>query len=367
MKEQQDIDLSEMNKKYEFLTSLLKHHNADFLLIEGQENYSWLTSGRGFIGLASTQLCGSILVSYQGLALIANNIELDRLRVEQKADHPLFSYYSFPWYESDGKDKILQHLTQGKHILSEKEVSAELQAKRTTLSKNDITRYEEICITTAIEVEEACKNLYQGMSEYELAGILSQRFWKHNLEPITLLIGFDHRALTYRHPVPAGALLDNYALVAVCTRRDGLIANATRLVSIKSDHILTTRQKISSAAESLLISQTVPGADLFDVFSNLQDLYTNLGVKDEWQKHHQGGITGFVARELKASPDTHHIVRRGEVYGWNPSVKGTKSENTIIVEENQSRVLTHTGNYPYIEHVIDNKSYLSEDILVLNQ
>lgn len=357
----------EIYQKHEDLVCLLRKKDADFLLIEAQENYSWLTGGRSFIGLASTQACCSILVGFQGFSLIANNIELKRLIVEQKGDHPLFSYHSFPWYEAQGKEHILQNIIQNKRVLRESEVGSELQMLRTILSSEEIAQYEDICMTTAQELEDACKHVSQGMSEYELAGELAKRFWSKDLEPITLLIGFDERALTFKHPVPAGAILQNYALVAVCTRRDGLIANATRLVSLKRDELLIKRQKISTAIESLLFSQTKPGSDLADIFENACRFYAELGVEGEWGKHHQGGLSGFVAREVKASPGVHHIVRTGEVYGWNPSVLGTKSENTIVVGKKGSRVLTHTGAYPYVTQVINAQDYLSEDILVLRE
>lgn len=358
---------NEIYKKHELLASLLKKKEAEFLLVEAQENYSWITSGRGFIGLASTQACCSVLVDMHGFSLIANNIELSRLKAEQGVDHPLFRYYSFPWYENQGKENILKNLVKDKRMITEREVTSELYVARTTLSDDEIARYEEICMTTALELEAACRDISKGMSEYELCGVLSNRFWKKNLEPITLLIGFDERAYRYRHPVPAGALLENYALIAVCTRRDGLIASATRLVTLNRDDRLMDYQKISTAIESFLISQTNPGSDLADIFARLQAKYAELGVEEEWQKHHQGGLTGFVARELKAEPGKKHIVRLGEVYGWNPSVLGTKSENTILVEDDGARVLTHTGYYPYIEHIVNNNKYLSEDILILNE
>jgi hypothetical protein len=352
-------------QKHEYLVSVLEKHSADYLLLESQESYAWLTGGRGFIGLASSKACCAILLGTHGITLIANNIELERLKTEQVSEHPLFQYASFPWYEPQGKERVIQNIVTTKSVIFEQEVSNDLYKARTVLDDDEIARYEDICMDTAIELESACKGIYYGMSEYDLCGDLSKRFWQHNLEPITLLIGFDERAFLYRHPVPVGAILKNYALVAICTRRNGLIASVTRSVSLKRDERLLERQKITTALDAYLLSHTKPGVDLDDLFTGLQSRYAELGVPEEWQCHHQGGLTGYEARALKAGPGIHHIVRKNEAYAWNPTILGTKSENTILVGENDVQIFTHTGNYPYLKHECENKMYVSEDILVL--
>jgi antitoxin VapB len=39
----------------------------------------------------------------------------------------------------------------------------------------------------------------------------------------------------------------------------------------------------------------------------------------------------------------------GQAYAWNPSITGTKSEDTILVSEQENEVLTEIADWPAIE------------------
>ena len=57
---------------------------TDAIVIRNQCNFLWITSGgRGFIGLASENPCGCIVVSKDNVYLFANNIEAPRLAREE--------------------------------------------------------------------------------------------------------------------------------------------------------------------------------------------------------------------------------------------------------------------------------------------
>jgi len=364
VKEKHLVDFEE---KVDLLREILRKQNADGVLLGLQCHFSWLTGGRGFIGTASVPACATLLVTKSKVCLIAENIEAQRLYREQLDENPFIEVYEYPWQEGAARTGILDSLCGGKKILTENDLSAELFAARTKLSSYDIERYREICGTTAQELEKVCKTLKAGMTEYELAGKLAERFWANNLEPITLLVGFDERALSYRHPVPAGAVLKNYALVAVCARRCGLIASATRLVCLKRDEKMIERQKAAAYVDAVLCANTVPGVTIGSVFSKAVEAYAEKGWKDEWKYHHQGGLTGYLPRELKGTAGEGHVIRAGEAYGWNPSVQGAKSENTILVTENGFESLTHTGDYPYLTYEMNGKKVVTEDILILEE
>ena len=62
--------------------------------------------------------------------------------------------------------------------------------------------------------------------------------------------------------------------------------------------------------------------------------------------HHQGGLAGYTPREVIATPNTGDEVTYGQVYAWNPSIAGVKSEDTILVGEQQNEVLTAIPRWP---------------------
>ncbi|MDR1587910.1 MAG: hypothetical protein LBS57_10680 [Treponema sp.] len=354
-------------EKLEKLRKIIAAKDADLLAIENQNHFSWLTGGRGFIGIASTAACASLVIGMDRVYLVSDNIEARRLFGEQLSENPLIEILEYPWDKPEEKQKITDRRFSGKKIITEQDVREELFEIRTVLSEYDIARYREICAAAALELEEACRSLTEGISEYEFTGELSKRFWKRNLEPVTLLVGFDERALRFRHPVPAGAKLKNYCLAAACVRRGGLVASLTRLVSLSRDETMMRRQEAASYVEAVLCSHTAAGADLATVFNKGLEAYTAQGWEGEWKYHHQGGLTGYNVREIKALHVLHHIIRPGEAYAWNPSVEGAKSENTSLITERGRENLTHTGIYPYLEFEINGEKILTEDILVLDE
>ena len=85
---------------------------------------------------------------------------------------------------------------------------------------------------------------------------------------------------------------------------------------------------------------TKPARTLGEVFDDLKSAYVREGFGDEWQLHHQGGSTGYANREVVATPDSNVRVRENQAFAWNPSITGTKSEDTVLVTSNGIEVLT---------------------------
>ena len=76
------------------------------------------------------------------------------------------------------------------------------------------------------------------------------------------------------------------------------------------------------------------------------EAYSEAGFAGEWQWHHQGGAAGYEPREYVATPESQDAVQIGQAYAWNPSVAGTKSEDTILVTGSGPEVLTATADWP---------------------
>jgi hypothetical protein len=73
------------------------------------------------------------------------------------------------------------------------------------------------------------------------------------------------------------------------------------------------------------------------------DAYTANGLAGEWNNHHQGGLTGYLAREIRVGPDCPVKARIGEAFAWNPSAPGAKCEDTVLLEKDGIRVFTIAG------------------------
>lgn len=337
--------------------SALKQSGFDAIEIKSQTNFSYITRGRGFIGLASVLACGSLLITEKEVFLISDNIEAERLYNEQLGNNPAVTVMAFPWDEPSKRNEVLNRLTDGLKVATEADLENALFKLRTVMTPYDIEDFRKLCHDTAVIVEGICMNLKPGISEYELAGELAKQLWSANIEPITLLIAFDERALQYRHPVMTEKTLDNYALVAVCGRRNGLIASVTRDVLIRADDSMMTKHEKCAQVYAAFLAALSPGSDVGNIYEMGINAYESVGYPLEFKEHHQGGLTGFVPRELRANIGVHHEVRVGEVYAFNPSLQGSKCEDTYLVTEDGIECMSHTGNYHYVEIVRNDVTY----------
>ena len=97
------------------------------------------------------------------------------------------------------------------------------------------------------------------------------------------------------------------------------------------------------------VIQTVsprPGRTLGEIFARAAAAYAETGFDGEWQLHHQGGPAGYEPREFLATPDSADVVALGQAYAWNPSIAGTKSEDTILVGAQGNEEITGIRDWP---------------------
>jgi Xaa-Pro aminopeptidase len=152
----------------------------------------------------------------------------------------------------------------------------------------------------------------------------------------------------------------------VCARRHGLVASLTRLVSLGAvSEELRQKHAAVTAIDTCFIANSRPGSRACEILAGAIAAYESAGYAGEWKNHHQGGMTGYSAREYVATPKTRDVVRLCQAFAWNPSITGTKSEDTILTGESGNEILTHTGGYEYIECKFERTAYLRPDILIL--
>lgn len=83
-----------------------------------------------------------------------------------------------------------------------------------------------------------------------------------------------------------------------------------------------------------------------EYFARVQKLYEEVGYPDEWKMHHQGGPTGYGCREYVVTPSETRRINEGQAYAWNPTIQGTKCEETTYFSEVGVEIFTKTENWP---------------------
>ena len=342
------MDRAEETKlKVKMVRSLLEKTGHKGIIIRKQPNFSWVSAGgRGFIGLASESACASIVISKTGIFIAGNNIETPRLLAEEFPKgfaEPVI----LPWAGDVGIDELLNKKF-GK-LTNDTEQDAWFRENRVNLLECEEIRYAKLGKISAEILEDVCASVKPGMSEFEIAGRISEGYWAAGIEPITLLIAADNRSDRVRHYVPTAKKIKNGVICSICARSGGLVVSATRSVGFSKD--FAKRYEKLLKVEQAVLEATKGGAVLGNVYKTLTESYKQNGLDKEWENHHQGGLTGYLAREIRVLPETNFKVAPHQAYAWNPSAVGAKCEDTVLVgEKSQLSILTKTGkNWPQVK------------------
>ncbi len=346
------------------IREIYKKKNKKGILIKKQNNLAWILGGRFFINIASVDATVQLLITDCKAILLANNIEAVRIKDEELSNNSELEIYEYNWFEQNKKNEIINEYL-GKEYITDEDIEDELFNIRTILKENDITMYEQLCKDTANAMKNTTFQIKKGMSEFQIAAMLSKNCIEMGIEPVVNLVAADDRIKSYRHPLPTNKILNDYVMIAVCGRRNGLISCLTRFVGFqKISKELNNKKNTTLLIDTMMIKNTIPGQRLNNIFNKVVKMYEENGYKDEWKKHHQGGLTGYNSRELKADFNTDFKVKENQVYAWNPSITGYKSEDTILVGSKENKILTIIDEFPKIEINYNGNKVLRNDILI---
>jgi Xaa-Pro aminopeptidase len=345
---------TELKNKLKHIRDLLGKFDLDALLLRRTDNFAWATCGAdSHINTADSMGIASLLVTKTNHFLVTNNIEATRLMQEQRLADQGWELQVSPWFEGD--DQIAD-LTRGMKLGADinfphaMDFSREIASLRAQLTPEEGIRYRELGKLCAQGMRQAIDAVKPGMSEYEIAAALAQSVESKGVQVVVNLVATDERIFSYRHPLPTDKKLRNYAMLVLCGRKWGLICSVTRLVhfGVLPDDI---RHKAKAVAhiDAEMIAATRPGFTLGDVFSLAQSMYTATGYPNEWQLHHQGGSAGYAPREVTATPALSEPILLGQAFAWNPSITGTKSEDTILVGKGSNEIITEMADWPSLE------------------
>ena len=155
-------------------------------------------------------------------------------------------------------------------------------------------------------------------------------------------------------------------MLVTCARRGGLIASLTRIVCAGQlpDELRRRTQSVARVNARLLVA-TRPGATGSELYGVVSAAYADEGFAGEERLHHQGGACGYRTRDWVAHPASNEIVQQNQAFAWNPTVTGSKAEETCIASVEGVEVITKSPDWPQIPARVGGQEYLSPDVLSL--
>ncbi|HLY30881.1 MAG TPA: M24 family metallopeptidase [Ktedonobacterales bacterium] len=361
----------EVDAKLARLRARMADRRLAAVVVEQNTNIAWLTAGASTaINLASDTGTSPLVITANQAFVVTDRIEARRLADEEDLPGLGFTPVVEPWEHRGGE---LARLTTGRAVGADTprfggdwaDMSADLSELRVMLMPAEAERLRYVGRMTSDALAEVIGVVTPGMTEFEIAGRLDDACRRRGGWASVNLVASDERIAAYRHPLPTGKRVERYAMLVLCCRWQGLIAAATRLI-----HFGPLPEELMAAAhmvarvDATLINATRAGRTLGEQWALARETYTAAGYPEAVYEHHQGGSIAYLPRERLATPDDPTPIQLYQAFAWNPSVRGMKSEDTVLLTEDGPQVITETPGWPTWEVTLDGATVARPAILV---
>ena len=370
---------AEIAEKTGRLASALAAEGLGGVILGSQHNFSWLTAGGSSgIDLSREQGACALLVRADGRRFVlASRIEMARMLEEELAGAE-FEPVEYGWEEEKASPTFVADLAasllKGGNALGSdlpvgpgvKVIEGAVARCRYRLTPSEIERFRQLGSDAGAIIGAFARSLEPGEAEVEIARRLSDALAARGIRSVVTLVASDERLPKFRHPVPSARSWERVLMLVTCARRGGLIASLSRIVCAgQVPDELRRRTQAVARVNARLLAATRPGAAGSELYRTAAAAYADEGFAGEEQLHHQGGACGYRTRDWVAHPASGETVQHEQAFAWNPSITGTKAEETCFASADGVEILTTTPEWPQISVRLDGRDYSSPDVLAL--
>ncbi len=365
--------LQEVQLKRAKVRAFLEAHGLDAVILENQNNFAWYTAGGdNHVATATERGAAILVIMRESEHIVTTNIEAPRIVTEEVAGLGL-EVVEVAWQRREGVlDAVRRLVAQGKAASDagfggEAKMPDQIAELRFSLTDPEVERYRKLGKDTEESVSTVCKRVQPGLTENAIAGMVAEELYCRGITPVVLLLAADDRIEKFRHPINTDKKVNSFVMLVCCGRRQGLIISCTRLLHFgKLPAELRRKHDAVLRVDAALNLSTRVGEEIGSVLTAGIEAYSEVGFGEEWKMHHQGGPTGYSPREFRATPDEKRKVMRNQAFAWNPSIAGTKSEDTILAKEDGIEFLSRPRrDWPMVEVEYRGEVVKREDILVV--
>jgi Xaa-Pro aminopeptidase len=352
----------ELAEKRRRIAALLDAEGLDALLLTQEGSVAWVTGGGATrVSMNGADALASVLVTKDGAAYVLTDaIEAPRVAAEELPEQGVHMKV-YPWEEdrSEHRAAIVTEIVGDGAIGADAPVAGLASVRvlhdavvrlRSSLMTAEIERYRWLAQTTAQVVEAAARAVQPGMTELQIAASYVGPLMAYGIQVPVPLVAADERIYRFRHPLPTENAVRQHALLVAGGYRWGLNASVSRAVSFgRLPDDLRHRQQGCAMVDLAFTGATQPGAMAAEIFAAGAKAYADAGFPGEWRLHHQGGAAGYAGREWVITPGGTQIVQESQSFAYNPSITGTKSEDTFVLRpDGTPDFLTTTGQWPAV-------------------
>ena len=358
-----------IQEKKERVIDFLDRKGLDAVIIGKPDNFAWFTCGGNNKVVKSWDTGFSYLIISRSKNILVSQV-MDGSRVLDEELKGLdIEYVPLRWNDVTREEKISQ-IINGMRVLSDIPIngaaysSSEFYSLHYPFNELEINRIRWLSQKTEEILKQVAEIIIPGITEIEIAGIISGELGKTGIECDVLLIGSDERIEKYRHPVPTEKKVKRIVLLHPASRKWGLHVPMSRMLSFGLPGFETVKKfdaacKIAAGA----ISSCRQGEKLLNVLLEQERLFRELGYKDEWEKHYHGGITGYLLILQAVYSDKDSTISLNQPHAWFVTITGVKVEELSLTTRNGIEICTTSGNWPVREYESKGNIYKLPEIL----
>ena len=338
----------EFAAKLDQLRALLGDRGYAAAALSSRRNFAWLTAGGdNHVLQASENGFATLLVTATDAVVVAALNEAPRIRDEELGGLAL-EVVAVPWEQPGAVADEIRARTDGR-VAADGDLEADLWSMRATLMPAEQERYRWLGSRTARALTAVLAATRAGDSEMVVGERLALELAADGILAPVILVASDERILRYRHPIPTRKPIDASVMLITAAERGGLMVAITRFAWLGARPNAETMRRFEAVnrVHRAFREATRPDRMLSEVLADGVAAYEAEGFGDEWRLHHQGGPIGYQGREAIATPTNQSPVRDGMAFAWNPSITGTKAEDTFIVRsDGNHEIVTRDPYWP---------------------
>jgi len=352
----------ELAEKRRRVRALLDTEGLEALLLTQESSVAWVTGG----GATRVSMSGgadasaSVLVTQDAVYVLTDAIEAPRIAAEEVPEQGVHMKV-YPWEQDRAGNRaaIIKEIVGDGQIGADGPVAGLESVRvlrdavvqlRSSLLESEITRYRWLAQTAATALEAAARAVRPGMTELQVAASYVGPLMASGIQVPVALVAADERIDRFRHPLPTEKIVQQRVLLIAGATRWGLNASASRAVCFgRLPDDLHRKQQACARVDLAFIHATRPGAMAGEIFAAGAAAYADVGFPGEWRLHHQGGAAGYAGREWTITPGGTQIVQEAQPFAYNPSITGTKSEDTFVLRaDGTADFLSVTDQWPAV-------------------
>lgn len=351
------------------IRQMLERLGYQSLVLTRRENFAWLSCGhRGVVSYVSETSPVNLLITPSKKYAIGYNMDLPRT-FEEELYGQGYEPVSLPTFGKSPLEKTLE-LAEGKLAADNwfkgiDNLAAEVVKIHEPYTPEEMARYDQVCKESAAIVKELALWVKPGVTERQMLAKMWGMYLEQGFEGDCMFIVSDDRIKRYRHGVPSDKPIEKHLFIAPAVYKAGLHVQITRTIHFGEPAADTRkRHNAVSAIHAAVLNMTRPGVRLASLRQKVFDLFDHFGYPEEKTNHMHGGPTGYRNSYPERCDDPLAVAMANMAFTWYITVKGAKSEETVLLKEDGIHIISDNHDWPMMDIDVDGSVIRLPDIMV---